>query len=159
MKYNKDATPTSHDLSLGVARAHSKDNVPISACLVVQHKASELWSGEVAGFSSDDSSVKHESSLMKSCGTNLENVISGGVKYAAKQLLYKTWTTMIEESSDYILHKWPQNKQSGIRSIVYNFVEQRMLDMPHEDVIWNKTDDQTAKLIDINFTANRLSQR
>lgn len=40
---------------------------------------------------------------------------------------------MVKEALDGVLHKTFHNTQSGVRSVIYNIVEQVLLDLLHED--------------------------
>lgn len=60
---------------------------------------------------------------------------------------------MVEESLDDNLRTSFQNAQSGIRSLVYNVVEQVVLDMQRKDAIGETVYIQIAKFFDSDAAA------
>lgn len=66
---------------------------------------------------------------------------------------------MFDDFMDKILRTLIHNGQSDTRSIVYNAVEQVMLDMLCKEVIGERLDKHKAKLFDTDTEAQGLSNR
>lgn len=107
----------------------------------------------------DETPVEIHISPTESCSTNHEDMIAREVKSAVKDLVANELSTMIEELLDDILRKSLQNGQMDIRAVVYNTVDQVMLDVLHTDVNGDTLDAHIANFFDTDAAIDRLSQR
>lgn len=73
-----------------------------------------------------------------------------------KDLVTNELSTLMEESLYSLLRQWPHSTQCGIRSVVYNILDQVMLDLLGKDVIRDTLGAHIAKLFDTDAAANRL---
>lgn len=73
-----------------------------------------------------------------------------------KKLIIDELEKVLKELLDDIIRRVYHNAQCGIRSVVYNVVEQVMLDQLRKDVSRETLNAHTAKLLDINTDADRI---
>lgn len=66
---------------------------------------------------------------------------------------------MVKEALDDVLRKMLHNTQRGVQSIIYNFVEQVVLDLLLKDVIGKSLNAHTLKSFDTDASAEGLRKR
>lgn len=66
---------------------------------------------------------------------------------------------LFEESCDDILRTSYQNAQSGTRYVVYNVVEQVVLDQLRKDIVGKTMDAYIAKYLDTYAAVSRISKK
>lgn len=72
------------------------------------------------------------------CRIENDELITRDVKSAVNEVISNEMTTLVEESLDDILQIMLHYTQSGILSVVYNVVEQEMLDQLNKKVMDDK---------------------
>lgn len=77
--------------------------------------------------------------------TENKDVIASKVTSTLKEIITNELSTMVEETLQNTLRAFFLNVQSGIRSVVYNVVEQLVLDLLHQEVIAETLETHIAK--------------
>lgn len=80
-------------------------------------------------------------------------------KFAGMELVKHERATMVDEPLNGVLHKMIHNAESGLRSVLYNVVEQVMVDMLQRDVIGKTLDAHIAKFLCTDEVAEGVSTR
>lgn len=88
-----------------------------------------------------------------------EDVMAQEGKSAVKELVASEIASMVGEALNDVLLKTSHNAERCVRSIVYNTVEQVMLDLLSKDFIGETLDAHTAKYLNTNEAAEGLSKR
>lgn len=89
----------------------------------------------------------------------IETMIAAQVKRATKQIVAKEITTLVEESLDDILQCAYENARSGVRSVVYNVVEQVVFDLIRQDVIGETLDKHISAYLDTENAADKVCDK
>lgn len=140
-----------------ITRNDAHEYVPISAWKAALNDESKPWPGKAGAAGNDEALVEHGSRQVKNRHTNEENVIARGGKHAVHELLTTEPATMVYESLDGILGTSFHKRQSSIRSVVYQVVQQVMLDLLRMDVIGEMIEAQIAKLYNMDVVTDGLS--
>lgn len=102
----------------------------------------------MAAAANEEVRVEQESRQIENRRTREEDVIALEVKHEVTELDRTELSTMIEEWLEEILWKSFHNVQSCIQSVIYNVVEQDMLNLLRKDVIKETIDAHIAKFFD-----------
>lgn len=97
-----------------------------------------MQSDKAAGSANEEVPAEKDSRQIENCCTNEEDVIAQKVKSAVTELATNELSSMFEELQDNTLRTLFHNAQRGMRQVVYDVVEQLILDLVRKDVIEEK---------------------
>lgn len=152
----ESASHASQDPPFETARNETHDDVLISALEATLNDKREPWSNEAAAAANEGAPVKNESRQISNRHTNEGDVIAREVRSAVSDLVTTELATVLEESLENILRESFHNWQSGIRSVVYNVLEQVILDLLRKDVIGETLEAHIGKVFDTDEAAEGL---
>lgn len=117
-----------------MARTDPNDYISIFVWEVALNDKSQSLCGEEAAAANEDAPAKADRHPIQDHRNENNDVISREEKSSVKEIGVNEMARIGEEALEDVLCKILRNQQSGVRSVVYNFVEQVMLDLLGIDV-------------------------
>lgn len=152
------APPASSNSSLGMARTDTNDVIQIEAREVAQNDESELLYRKVAATANEEEAGEVDHHLIEIRRNRNNDVTTQQVMSAVNELVIEEMVTTIKTALDDVLRKILSNSQSGVQSIVYNFVWQVMLSLLRRDVIGKRLESHIAKSLHMDEAVRGLSK-